>query len=211
MKPPPKSVTNEFAWSYTLRKLEALGKLDEQGDPMHYGAAMAIYKNVVKKYSDSGEGLPVLEDRTQYSIAREDIVALDGVRWVIARDTAFGANDDTQQRMWFDAGVRVRDDRHNGMKLATVRFRWCVEAIGESRRQFAMIPVESALWLARGQEDIAAWVRETTEEGLERLDDAITNAEAGVEIGGVVYENRLTREALIGARDELQKGVAAAT
>lgn len=56
LKAPPKFVTNIGAWEYTLAKLANLqeddGKprVDEYGNPLSYGAAIAIYKHVVKKY-----------------------------------------------------------------------------------------------------------------------------------------------------------------
>jgi hypothetical protein len=59
LKDPPVFVTNIGAWEYTLAKLATLeeekpkpGKprIDEYGNPLNYGAAVAIYKNVVKKY-----------------------------------------------------------------------------------------------------------------------------------------------------------------
>lgn len=56
LKEPPRFVANIGAWEYTLAKLANLqeedGKprVDEFGNPLNYAAAVAIYKNVVKKY-----------------------------------------------------------------------------------------------------------------------------------------------------------------
>jgi hypothetical protein len=58
LKDPPSFVTNIGAWEYTLAKLAMLDvekpkakpRLDEGGNPINYGQAVAIYKAVVKKY-----------------------------------------------------------------------------------------------------------------------------------------------------------------
>ena len=56
LKDPPSFVRNRGAWEYTLAKLatkqEEDGKmrLDAYGNPLNYAAAVAIYKNVCKKY-----------------------------------------------------------------------------------------------------------------------------------------------------------------
>lgn len=59
LKDPPNFVTNIGGWEYTLAKLAMLDeekpkpgkpRVDEGGNPTNYAAAVAIYKNVVKKY-----------------------------------------------------------------------------------------------------------------------------------------------------------------
>lgn len=59
LKDPPNFVTNIGAWEYTLAKFAMLDeeqpkpgkpRLDEGGNPTNYAAAIAVYKNVVRKY-----------------------------------------------------------------------------------------------------------------------------------------------------------------
>ena len=56
LKDPPNFVTSIGAWEYTLAKLankqedDGKQRVDEGGNPLNYAAAVAIYKNVVKKY-----------------------------------------------------------------------------------------------------------------------------------------------------------------
>jgi hypothetical protein len=50
LKAPPPFVKNAEAWSYTLAKLADKGHLDSDGNPVNYGEAVGIYKNVLKKH-----------------------------------------------------------------------------------------------------------------------------------------------------------------
>jgi hypothetical protein len=60
LKPPPPFVKSIGAWEYVLAKLankqadDGKQRLDEGGNPLNYAAAVAIYKNVVKKYAHFG-------------------------------------------------------------------------------------------------------------------------------------------------------------
>ena len=56
LKDPPKFVTNIGAWEYTLAKLadkqaeDGKRRVDDYGNPLNYGQAVAIYKAVCRKY-----------------------------------------------------------------------------------------------------------------------------------------------------------------
>ena len=56
LKDPPRFVVNIGAWEYTLAKLANLQveddkpRVDEFGNPLNYAMAVAVYKNVCKKY-----------------------------------------------------------------------------------------------------------------------------------------------------------------
>jgi hypothetical protein len=61
LKPPPNWIDNIGAWEYVLAKLankqadDGKQRVDEYGNPLNYGAAVAIYKHVVKKYPHLGK------------------------------------------------------------------------------------------------------------------------------------------------------------
>lgn len=91
LKPPPKFVTNLWAWAHTLDKLRDKGQLDEGGNPRNYGAAVAIYKNTAKKYGDDNDRIGVASER---ELTRAELLECDGAIWVAARGMAWAANDD---------------------------------------------------------------------------------------------------------------------
>ena len=61
LKPPPNFVVNQGAWEYVLAKFahkqaeDGKRRLDEGGNPLSYGAAVAVYKHVVRKYPHLGQ------------------------------------------------------------------------------------------------------------------------------------------------------------
>lgn len=102
LKPPPRFVTNEWAWAHTLDKLREKDHLDDGGNPRNYGEAVAIYKNVAKKYGDSPAPAPSV-DRPR-DLTRSELFAADGAVWVIARGHLVAANDDSHMLLTHTGG-----------------------------------------------------------------------------------------------------------
>lgn len=134
LKPPPRFVTNPWAWSYTLNKLEAKRQLDLHGNPKNYGAAVAIYKAVVKKYGHRvGEAIEV---------TRADLIGLDTCIWVVSHGAAWTATEQATARIY-----------HN-------HARWWLERYGDEGQTFAPLEPETVSWLLRHVDGAAGWVAE---------------------------------------------------
>lgn len=88
-KDPPKFVTDEASWAYTLSKLAAGsgGGLTEEGNPRNYAAAIAIYKNVLKKYGYvAPDAVDELEVATKRQFAdRALVLGVSQLTWVPVR------------------------------------------------------------------------------------------------------------------------------
>lgn len=94
LKPPPRFVTNMWAWSYTLNKLAERGGLDEDGNPSNYGAAIAIYKRVARKYGNPDAPKVVGEPFDT------DLLIGFKPHWVVAHGAALAATDQLDARVW---------------------------------------------------------------------------------------------------------------
>lgn len=101
LKPPPNFVKNEWAWAYTLNKLSDRDGLDEWGNPLNYGAAVAIYKRVAAKYGNP-ESEVVLPAPTAPPLVRADMIALHDRQWVVGRGFAYTTTADAAVRVWFE-------------------------------------------------------------------------------------------------------------
>lgn len=174
LKPPPKFATNEWAWSYTLRKMEAKGKLDEHGNPLNYGMAAAIYKAVAKKY---GEQLVDLPDRLGEHILANDearraqIIDLDAAMWIQSRGMLWAADDETTRVMFLEQASReVRSPDDDGRTI-DVYANWRVQETRDGTQSLFTIHPASALWLTRDQPAAQSWVRAKLEQALGFLDE----------------------------------------
>lgn len=145
LKPPPRFVTNEWAWAYTLDKMSAGsgGGLDDGGNPRNYGAAVAIYKRVAAKYDVAElqqlthlpEDAPVL--------GRAAILEFDMPEWVVMRGSAWAANEEAHLRL-----------NHDGN-------RWVAERYTGDDRAAGVIAQDTAEWLVRNSRaETQEWVRD---------------------------------------------------
>lgn len=117
-KAPPKFVTNLPAWEYTLAKLETQGKLNNNGDPTNYGAAIAIYKNVVAKYPGFA---PQVINRSPHTYAAMTPSQLDEIFPV-------------GQMFWFEDCLVTAVPAHGGLACfpdskGSMLMRGCVEDV----------------------------------------------------------------------------------
>lgn len=131
IKPPPAFVTNPWAWSYTLNKLDGKGQLDEDGNPTNYGAAVAIYKRVVAKYA--GIAAPKYQ-----AIVRADLLTLDEVQWVVSHGSAWAATTNATARVFHDQG------------------RWWMERV--ELATIAPLEPDVVTWLLRHVEGAGSWI-----------------------------------------------------
>jgi hypothetical protein len=138
LKPPPKFVTNEWAWAYTLDKLEGKGLLDDGGNPTNYGAAVAIYKRVAAKYGDPNQAT----SPATATLTRAEIISLEAPQWVVGRGGLFvySATDEAIQRLYCEAGG------------------WKIERTQDDRRTTYNIDRELVDWLLRDAPFAQAWV-----------------------------------------------------
>lgn len=113
LKPPPKFVTNEWAWAYTLNKLAEKDGLNDGGNPRNYAAAVAIYKRVDAKYGNP-DATPAAVVADAPALIRADLIALQSRRWVVARGFAYTTAADHAVRVFTSAGAwrieRIFDD-----------------------------------------------------------------------------------------------------
>lgn len=99
LKDPPKFVTNIGAWEYVLAKLadkqaeDGKQRLDQYGNPLNYAAAIAYYKNAVKRY-------PAFQSSNAYKAPYKLGQVLDGETPVSVEDLddRFPAG----QMFWYD-------------------------------------------------------------------------------------------------------------
>ena len=131
LKAPPRFVTNPWAWSYTLNKLDGKGQLDEGGNPRNYGAAVAIYKRVVAKY----EGIAA---PSYQPIVRADLLQLDVAQWVVSRGSAWAAGEGFTARVYHDQG------------------RWWVERV--ELATVAPLKNDVVMWLLRHVDGADNWI-----------------------------------------------------
>lgn len=142
LKPPPKFVTNEWAWAHTLDRLAEKDQLDAGGNPRNYGAAVAIYKNVVKKYGDQD---PLADaGASTETLTRADILEFDARIWVVGRGGrfAYSANDAAYQRVFCDE-----------------RAGWQLERTMDGLKRTVTIDRELVEWLMRDNDQAGQWVR----------------------------------------------------
>lgn len=96
LKPPPRFVTNAWAWSYTLDKLRDKDMLDDAGNPRNYAAAAAIYKRVCAKYGEPDQA----PKEPQATLTRADLLGLQSRAWVPMRGSFFlAASNDLDWRL----------------------------------------------------------------------------------------------------------------
>lgn len=140
LKPPPKFVTNLWAWGYTLDKLRAKGLLDDGGNPTNYGAAVAIYKRVAAKYGDP------TDDRTYTprDLTRAELLKLDGAIWFVARGAAFAANDVAHMRLKY---------------VGQWGEEWHVELHTDDGTIDGRLTQDTAEWLLRDSVQALAWAK----------------------------------------------------
>lgn len=142
LKPPPKFVTNEWAWGHTLDKLREKGLLDDGGNPTNYGAAVAIYKRVAAKYGDP-------DPRRSYEsreLTRAELLKLDGAIWFVARGSAWAANDAAHMCL----------TRHDG---AVAEYAWHVELHTDDGTIDGRFKQATAEWLLRESPQALAWAK----------------------------------------------------
>lgn len=143
LKPPPRFVTNEWAWAYTLDKMSkgSGGGLDEGGNPKNYGAATAIYKRVAAKYAvDELQKLTTLPQDTPV-LSRAEVIAFDMPAWVVMRGSAWAANEDSHLRL-----------NHDGS-------RWIAERYTGDGVEAGVIEQDTAEWLVRNSRaETQEWV-----------------------------------------------------
>jgi hypothetical protein len=198
-KAPPKFVENEWAWEYTLSKLERKGKLDDGGNPTNYAAACAIYKAVVKKYVNiDGSASDRVEDRLLADLDRPRLLAADGVAWRPIHGVLVASGDDCNYLM------RASESWHEtrGVDGATVRaqiepnHRWRMElTFDDGRVEGKSVPTETALWLTRKSEGARELFVQRTEAMLDDLrcelsavEQAATEGRPIVHVNGLAYE-----------------------
>lgn len=144
VKPPPRSCPNELAWAYVLNKLASGsgGGLRPDGNPNNYAAAIAIYRKVEAKYSNAQlEQLVELPEGTP-TLTRAELIALDGVKWVISRGFAWSANEDRYVRLAHDSG------------------EWRVETYTDDGVEYGRIEQDTAEWLVRDTAGGPTWAQE---------------------------------------------------
>lgn len=99
LKDPPSFVKNIGAWEYTLAKLrnkqedDGKRRLDEGGNPLNYGQAVAIYKAVVRKYPHLAT-----ENVTAQPVKLGGEKMFDDSATVVELDDAFPVG----QMFWYD-------------------------------------------------------------------------------------------------------------
>lgn len=140
LKPPPKFVTNERAWAYTLYKLASKDQLDDAGNPANYGAAIAIYKRVVAKYADAAPELSGIEDA--HFLTRAEAFVCEMSAWYVSRGIAWAADDEATVRLWHDHGWHVERITNAGDVLV------------------GRIDQDTAEWLAGPSPSARAWIEE---------------------------------------------------
>ena len=110
LKPPPRFVTNEWAWAYTLDKLTSKGQVDEGGNPLNYAAAVAIYKRVAAKYGDANV-MP--GPHAGPPLTRAELIECQSDTWLVSRGFAWAANDRFTARLFYSGAwfiERITDD-----------------------------------------------------------------------------------------------------
>lgn len=166
LKPPPAFVKNEWAWSYTLNKLKGKSQLDQHGNPVNYGAAIAIYKHVVAKYGRGVADLPTVAAPT--TISRAEILAIDAPAWYVSRGMCWSATDDAQQVMGFD--TTTREAREDDKAQIEPLFSVVLTRYADDSTTTLRLPPEPAFWLVRESPAGEAWLRSKMEEALQELD-----------------------------------------
>lgn len=165
LKPPPRFVKNEWAWAYTLRKLEEKGMVDEHGNPSNYAAANRIYQNVVKKYGAAEPDLPTAADRARNVLGEEldraQLIDMDTGGWIFSRGVLWAASDERHQRMYFQRTARASN---TGRPAPNVIIEplclWRVEVHHDDGQFTKGIPDKTALWLVRESAAGERFVRE---------------------------------------------------
>lgn len=140
LKPPPKFVTNDRAWAYTLYKLAVKDQLDEAGNPRNYGAACAIYKRVEAKYGGEPPALTAVED-AQF-LTRQEAQECAMSAWFVSRGIAWAVDDAATVRLWQDHGWHVERDGAYGLTLT------------------GRIDQDTAEWLVGGSPQALAWAQD---------------------------------------------------
>lgn len=180
LKPPPKFVKNEYAWSYTLNKLKAKDGLDEDGNPRNYGAAIAIYKRVVAKYGNDLAELPVIDDVGTWS--REALVHADEAdAWFVSRGVCWSATDSAQQTISYDPASHEANGQGEGIRIIRPLHSLILSRYLDDARHVMRIPVETAMWLVRESPAGQAYVRGRSEEMLQDLDEMAADVKAARE------------------------------
>lgn len=143
VKPPPKFVTNEWAWAYTLNKMGngSGGGLTDEGNPRNYGAAVAIYKRVAAKYDVAElQTLVTLPEDTPV-LTRAEVLTFDVGRWTVMRGSIWAADEEAHLRL-----------NHDGS-------RWVAERYTGDGVEAGVIEQDTADWLVRNSRaDTRAWV-----------------------------------------------------
>lgn len=218
LKPPPASVKNEWAWTYTLNKLRDKGMVDEFGNPTNYAAAMAIYKRVVVKYGGDISKIPEVKPMEELAQQpRAVILAMDVGTWLVSRGFAWGANEDVTARMYLQAVFRMSRVSGTDQPVVLPLFSWRCEVYGAEagviKHDYA-IQWESALWLVRNSPTALQWARSRMEEALGDLDEAVAEVDTDMgEVGGVRYQSnfldhRGTKRALQDMQAHIEEALA---
>lgn len=190
LKPPPKFVTNEWAWSHALRKLALKGMLDEHGNPKNYGAAIAIYKASCKKYPHETVDLPPANSWASLPGAgkREDFLDLDIGGWFGSRGMLFAADDDRTIVLRVQQVEREARSPHDPQKRVLEPL-WYWRALENDGTQHTFsVPASTVLWLVRDHAPAVAFARDLMNSalaGLYDLRDEVHEHRRDVEQDGV--------------------------
>lgn len=185
-KPPPRFVTNMWAWAYAVEKLYSRDGLTPDHEGFNYGAAINIYKRVVKKYGAARDAEPLTDVTALTTHTRADLLSLQAPVWTVGHGAAWSANDEAHQRLYFQR--HWHRARSGDQLVVEPIFVWRVERHMGGQVEDLAIPYDIATWLVERDPDATRFVDQQMREAITHLHVAIgetDTVDVGREVGGI--------------------------